>query len=151
MAERSEDQIIFAGHISVATLDTKTLVKNLPDQADQNFYQWYIDVWQSAIPQPAELVRVESGAILPNGYYGWTWVFPVMTFAMYNYFKVQFLGSTTARYGNVTVKDFDEDNTAVYLQAVMLKPDEQGLKKLRDVTGGYEDVTWTFIKGEVIT
>lgn len=139
---------IKAGHVTVANIDADSaaLLQNFAVQTDMgaNKAAWNCNI---TIPRRASVRTALSGKTSGQGYYGAALEFKVMTFGMVDYFRDTFL-ATSNESGLVTVKLYDQTNTAIYLQCTMVQPDFQATTQNAI---GYQDVVWNLIRGVVIT
>jgi hypothetical protein len=138
---------IKATHVSKATIDadSNSILQNFPMQTDMgaNAALWNANV---TIPRRAAVRTSLTGATRGQGYYGAAITFDVMTFGQVDYFRDTFL-ATSNESGLVTVKLYDQTDTAIYLQCTLVQPNFQN----GQIAIGYTDVVWNLIYGINIT
>lgn len=141
---------ISAGHVTVGAMGSVATIRALARQTDMPAYVNWLppNAFKSTIPQPARLSPSIAGTLAAEGFYTWRWVFDYMTHDMYSYWRTTFLPSSVWS-ANATVLAYDDTDTAVYLQGIIWRPKEgEGLTVIQT---GYQDVTFEFTNGVVIT
>lgn len=134
---------IRSGTHAVVDLTSTYEVRLLATQTDQDAgARWGVN---STIAIPARLRTAISGKVVADGYYTFQWTFTGMTFDMFDYFCDQFLPSNVWS-AAVTVMQYDRGNDAQYFTATILRPASPPI-----ITIGYQNVTFDFIKGTIIT
>lgn len=139
---------IKAGTTTVVLLTSTYAITAFPMQSDQpDDALWELAGDPKAIPTPARISSNADGSKSADGFYTFEFRFSYMTFLMVKYWLDTFLAGGVQS-AAVTVMAYDETDTAVFLTALLLKPN---LSEATKFTGGYTNVVWRFVLGVVIT
>lgn len=94
--------------------------------------------------KPPDYARYRGELEVGDGFRIWQWVFSYWTNGMLAYFKTTYPHGST-----VTVGDYDDENHALYLTAVLLHPRPE--THMESDEGGWKTVRIRFIKGRIIS
>lgn len=141
---------IRSGTQTVGNVTDSYAVTSLAVQSDQNdATPWELSGDGTTVPTPARISTNADLSQSDDGFYAFKWKFSYMTFGMVSHWLSQF-GLTTARTALVTVMTYDATDTAVYLTCTIIKPTFPS-DKAQYAIGGYMNVVWEFVGGEIIT
>lgn len=146
---------IRAGLQTVGNVGTGYRITSLAVQLDQRVSgvatEGIKTFWQnpayppSTFPRPARVIQRRDLSRTPNGLYVWRWSFSRWTWGMWDYWLDTYL-ATSGESANVTVATYLDNNTQVFLQAVMARPSYGDI-----IPGGYINVAVEFEGGVIIT
>lgn len=140
--ERKTGQRIREGLHDATDVGTSYEVIQLEVQEDQDDPDWWVlDGWRSTPPRPARRTKFADGSAGKDGFYSFEWVISYMTFGMLAYWLDRFLPDG-AEAAPVTVMAYDENDVAVFFQAMINKPSLPG--DGQPTFGGWMQVTWKF-------
>jgi len=147
--ERKTDQRIRPGLHPVSDVTSSFAVSGFAVQSDQDDADWWVlDGWRSTPPRPARRVKLTDGSAAKDGFYSFDWVISYMTFGMLAYW-LDLLLPDGVEAAEVTAMTYDENDVAVYLQAIINKPSLPGDGE--PTFGGWKNVRWAFDSGVIIT
>lgn len=126
--------------------DSAYLISNFPVQSDMGRAKWSAPAL-AIPPQPAELVEMQDGSLLPNGFYTFEWRFSYWTFGMYNHWHTELMpGGVYA--ADVTVVLFDDfDNERIWQAAIQ----HRFAADREKAYGGYMNVIYRFVDAVDVT
>jgi len=139
---RKTNHKIAAGALTVAQMASQPLIKNFPKQADQGAVDWIVDSAKSDLPTRARQSAL-SGRQYEGGFWSCSLVFPYLTFGMWTYLMNQ-LNLTNALFASATVQVYDESDSLVTIQGIVIKPE---FGDLQPVFGGFRDVKFRIVNG----
>lgn len=146
---QSRDYRIKSGIQTVGAMDTTTKITAFATQTDQGAVPWLApDVYQSDPARASKVVVALDMTAAASGFQAFEWVFSYLTNDMLGYWHTTFLAST-AQSGIVTVKTYDDTDTAVHLTCTLLRP--QAGVHMTSAWAGWQNVRIRLVKGVVIT
>lgn len=157
LSARTEAQRIAQGSITVAALNAGSYllsaltVSNDMKQDNQQIIAWLPPLASSLyvpqIPQQGR-VRLLGGKLKQDGFYVAQWKFAYWTFGMVSTWRGFYSDVNVSQ--AVTIKTYDNTDTAIYLQCYLdplFLPGESG----EPAYGGWQNVVVNFVKGTIIT
>jgi hypothetical protein len=148
-AARNEGHSIQAGLQTVASFNSTHEVQNFAVQSDQRPIEWAIDSELSVPPRPARITANADLSRSSDGFFSATLGMTYITNGMLSYLLSTFFAGS-AETSESTIKTFDEADTAIYLQGLLIRPNvEDG--SLEYAGGGWRNVLLRFVRGTVIT
>lgn len=149
---RSNTYRIKTGTVSVATLnaDSNALITNFAAQTDQGIVPWIAPAARLTPSAPiyGQYSQTLDMAVHGDGFWTVTWVFSYFTNDMLGFWHTSFLGSGVL-FKAVTIKTFDDTDTAFYLTCDLIRPVSG--RDMAPQQAGWQDVTMRFVKGVQIT
>lgn len=145
---RNSGQRIRSGLYAAGALTSTYEVSRLAVQSDQPLsIPWGIDSFASRPPIPARITTNADLSRTPDGFYEFDWVTSYHTFGMFGYWVASFLPADVES-ADVTVMTYDEEDAAMYLQALIHRPHPGD--GMTAVKGGWGDIHWRFTRGVAI-
>lgn len=120
MNYHSRNHAIKAGIAAILDFDADDIIENFALQTDQNggIVPWFApNLFESTFAAPRTVYVTLDGKERYDGYREWTWTFSGWTKGMLDYWRDTFAHNST-----VTVREYDDINTATYLTALILNP-----------------------------
>lgn len=146
---QARDYRIRDGIRAVGDMTDTYKIESIVAQTDQGAVPWLApDIYQSTPPRQSKVVQTLDMSQTASGFYTFEWVFSYWTNDMLGYWHTTFLPSSVES-ANVTVKAYDDTDTAIHLTAVLLKP--RAGDHMTQAWAGWRNVRMRFAKGVVIT
>jgi hypothetical protein len=144
---RHTDQRIKAGWTTQAVLTATYAVSAIPTQTDQDIDQmpWVLDARLHIPVKYQRLAATADQRLTEDGGLIGQWGFSFMSFAMVYYWKVTLLAGLVS--APVTIMDYDDQETAKYIQCYMQKAILPGDGEW--TPGGWKNVIWRWVGGVI--
>lgn len=146
---RSTGQRIAAGTLTASALTTTYLITALPVQSDMDSSTpWILSAALCQTPTPARVVTNADLSRSADGFYSWQIGFDYMTLGATDYWNSTFIPGE-AWSAPITIMDYNENNEAMFFNALIWKPNYPS-DKAQYIVGGWAKVIYSITRGTQI-